>query len=342
MKTKFLSILTLLTLMHVNSIAQQKVALHSGGNTTIYGGMNPFVDAYNASATGDTIYLSGGAFTSPATIDKGLVIIGAGFHPDSTNATHPTIISNYPIYLGENSDSIHLEGLEIRDLYKSYNIQVNNLTITYCKFKTINLCSGSSPSVFSTDLAIIKSIVTETINVNGTNGSLFSNSILHKIENSHSNTFQNNIFLYSGTGTYPLFQNSGNNTIMNNIMNTDNIYIANANGNTFYNNIFGHLTPNLWIINTDVNNYKGIDMSTVYVNQTGNTFDYAHDYHLQPAAATLYLGNDGSEVGIYGGLFPFKEGAVPQNPHIQSKNIAPQTDNNGDLNIQIEVEAQNN
>jgi hypothetical protein len=47
-------------------------------------------------------------------------------------------------------------------------------------------------------------------------------------------------------------------------------------------------------------------------------------------------------VGIYGGLFPYKEGAVPLNPHISLKNIAPQTDVNGDLNIQLKVNAQDN
>jgi hypothetical protein len=45
---------------------------------------------------------------------------------------------------------------------------------------------------------------------------------------------------------------------------------------------------------------------------------------------------------MYGGSFPYKAGAVPINPHIVTKIIAPQTDVNGDLNINITVGAQDN
>lgn len=49
-------------------------------------------------------------------------------------------------------------------------------------------------------------------------------------------------------------------------------------------------------------------------------------------------------MGIYGGLpnYTFKEGCVPFNPHIISKTIAPNTDVNGHLNINIKVGAQDN
>jgi hypothetical protein len=99
-------------------------------------------------------------------------------------------------------------------------------------------------------------------------------------------------------------------------------------------------TPNYGAASTSIGNYTGIDRATIFVNQTGTPFDYSHNYHLQ--APTTYLGTDNSEVGIYGGTFPYKEGAVPGNPHIQIKNIAPTTDANGDLHIQIQVGAQTN
>lgn len=77
---------------------------------------------------------------------------------------------------------------------------------------------------------------------------------------------------------------------------------------------------------------------TVFINQSGNIFDYNQDYHLVDPAT--YLGIDNTEVGIYGGMYPIKDGAVPQNPHIQTKSVAPITDVNGDLQIEIQVEAQ--
>ena len=56
----------------------------------------------------------------------------------------------------------------------------------------------------------------------------------------------------------------------------------------------------------------------------------------------MYTGTDDSQIGIYGGVYyPYKEGAVPSNPHIQLQNIAPST-TNGLLNVQIKAVAQEN
>jgi hypothetical protein len=107
--------------------------------------------------------------------------------------------------------------------------------------------------------------------------------------------------------------------------------------NTFANNIFS-VVPNTGT-NTFIGNYNSIDLTTVFMNQSGNVFSYSHNYHLVDPGT--YQGVDNTEVGIYGGLFPYKEGAVPQNPHIQFKSIAPTTDASGNLQIEIQVEAQN-
>ena len=87
---------------------------------------------------------------------------------------------------------------------------------------------------------------------------------------------------------------------------------------------------------TDLNNYHGIDFTTVYVNAG------EEDFHLLGDAKTTYLGDDGKEVGIYGGMLPFKEGAVPSNPHIIQKMISTTSESNGFLNISFKVGAQQN
>jgi hypothetical protein len=53
-----------------------------------------------------------------------------------------------------------------------------------------------------------------------------------------------------------------------------------------------------------------------------------------------FAGTDGKQVGIYGGSFPYKEGAVPSPPHVRSKVIASSTDGQGKLNVQITTTAQ--
>jgi len=86
------------------------------------------------------------------------------------------------------------------------------------------------------------------------------------------------------------------------------------------------------------NNYLGVPRANIFVNQSGSSIDYTHDYHLKNPE--LYLGTDGTQVGIYGGTKPFKEKCLPTNPQVISKTIAKETDANGNLQINITVKAQ--
>jgi hypothetical protein len=52
------------------------------------------------------------------------------------------------------------------------------------------------------------------------------------------------------------------------------------------------------------------------------------------------LGTDGTQVGIYGGALGYKPGAVPSNPHFSSATVAPTTNKDGKLNVNVKVIAQ--
>lgn len=47
-------------------------------------------------------------------------------------------------------------------------------------------------------------------------------------------------------------------------------------------------------------------------------------------------------MNVYDDRRLYKEGAVPLNPHISSKTIAPTTNASGNLQIELQVEAQDN
>ena len=321
--------------------AQQRVARLSAGVTTIYSSTNPFVDAYTDAVVGDTIYLSGGGFTAPTTIDKGIVIFGAGFHLDSTTATFPTTISN-SITLGANSDNLYVEGVEFQNINRYSADTANNVSFVRCRMG--NFTSTNNGAGQSVGIEFIQNI-TGTLNLFGITNSVVSNNIITgQIISSVSNLISNNLLKKQGSTYYESLKSVNNCTFTNNVFfhNSTSSFSTSLSGNIFENNVFVLVSPNLGAVPVDNNNYKGIDITTVFVNQSGNVFDYTHDYHLQSAAQTLYLGTDSTEVGLYGGLFPYKEGAVPQNPHISTKTIAPQTTTNGDLNIQNKVNAQNN
>jgi hypothetical protein len=342
MKTILQSIFGALLLISTTANAQQRVALHSSGVTTIFSSVNPFLDAYNASIDGDTIYLPGGTFTPPTNFEKKLVIFGAGHYVDSTMTTGKTFI-NGNVQFRENADNFHIEGVEITGGVTLYNNEsINGVIIKRCKINGALNVNGDLTNP-STNLNIIGNIIIQQINLANAQTAILSNNIIVKtFVGSNSNLFSNNIimgYIWGSSHDYVFYGN--NNTLNNNIIlwtgyNAD----VNGYGNIFNNNLYVEETPNYGTTPTALNNYTNIPQIDIFVNQTGVAFNYAHDYHLQNPAT--YLGTDGTEIGIYGGMFPYKEGAVPNNPHIQLKNITPTTDNNGDLNIQLKVEAQDN
>ncbi len=320
--------------------AQRVVALHNTSGASMYSSTNPFVDAYNDAVDGDTIYLPGGAFTPPTLIDKQLTIIGAGYHPDSTTATFPTLISAQ-VSLGENADNCHIEGIEFGSHFLIENqASVNNLIVKRCKINGNFQVQGNLTTP-CTNFGIVESIFESRVYGDNLTNSSFNNCFFtDQLIRSNSNVVKNSIFFRIGSsGTY-VSTDSENTTYSNNIFVGSSGYVISGTGNIIYNNIFEDDSPILGGSPITNGNYYDIPQVDIFVNQTGNTFDYAHDYQLQSPAT--YQGTDGTPVGVYGGVFPYKAGAVPFNPHIRFKNIAPQTDNNGELSIEVHVGAQNN
>lgn len=315
----------------------QKVVLHGSSGTQHFDGTSALQSAYTAAVSGDTIYLPGGLFNSPANFEKQLTIFGAGHYVDSTLATGKTFI-NGNIQLRENADNFHIEGVEISGDFTFYNNEsVNGVLVKHCKINgTFNVAGNLSNA--SEVMALTGSVVVGSINLSNAKYALISNSIINYVYNSEGNYIHNNICFgrwYSSNSNNGNLQGNGN-QVYNNIFLTPSLYATAGTGNTLYNNLFTH-TPGFGTGNALQNNYT--DISDVFVNQSGTAFNYTHDYHLQDP--TTYLGSDGTQVGIYGGAFPYKEGAVPSNPHIQEQTIAP-TATNGQLNVHIKAAAQNN
>lgn len=333
MKRQTLLTLTIAIAMTMTMNAQT-IALHSSTGVQIIKGNNALALAYTAAQNGDTLYLSGHTFTPPGAFDKQLTIFGAGHYVDSTLATGKTFI-NGSVTLNQNADLFYLEGVEITGNFNlATNQSINNVTIKRCKINgnTDVLGGLSNPS---TDLALIGNVFIGAINLSNATSVLIANNIIQNgFFPSNGNQISNNIFFNMSTSYYIY---GDNNVINNNIFLLPNI--SPSTGNSYNNNLFVAASPIYGTTPTAIGNYTGIAQTAIFVNQTGHAFDYTHNYHLQ--APTTYLGTDGSQVGIYGGTFPYKEGAVPLNPHIQLKNIAPTTNANGDLQIQIQVEAQN-
>lgn len=323
--------------LSVISFTQKQVALQSNGVTSIFGGVDPFIDAYNTSIDGDTIYLPGGVLSFPTTINKRLTIYGAGHYPDSTTETAKTVLSG-SLTISQGADSLHLEGIEIvATLLTTNNHKIDHLTITRCKIGNVYIYGDqTTPCEY---LTIKESVINGYLHLdNATLGIISNNIVSSQVYTTNNFAFYNNIFLYSATSSYYVFNDIDNCTINNNIFlkSNSNILHSNCISNTLYNNLF--TTTINSPLNTLTNNYYNVDMSTLFINQTGYLFSYSFDYHLNSPGS--YPGTDATQAGIYGGVFPCKLSSVPQNPHISYKNVAPATNPSGFLNIHFKVNAQ--
>ena len=305
--------------------AQMKVALHHNGTVSMFSGASPFIAAYDASVNGDTIYLPGGIFNPPPVVTKGIYIIGAGHYPDSTTATSVTDISTLNIYAGSNK--LKLEGLYIPSgITFATNQKIDSVVILRCFLGGLAYSGSYNPATNCDGHLIYQNIIGSITLTHTSNIKVFNNIINHITSMQENAWIKNNKIGIVSDMTYCFFEN--------NILSQ---HFAEGY-NTFRNNIFEYAPGGG--TNTYLNNYYNLPFSTVFVNYTDWNNYYTDNLHL--VSPGTYIGTDATQVGIYGGLYPYKEGAVPSNPHIRAKSIGLTPDVNGKLKVNFTVAAQNN
>ena len=326
---------------------QIAVALHTSGEgeareVIFYYRSDGFQQAYAEAVDGDTIYLPGGTFTPPLSITKQLVIFGAGHYPDATTETGKTYI-NGEMRLAAGADHLHLEGLHITGGFSTLtNVSVNHIRVVRC-FISGNISMRGDKTNASTNISFTGCVINSSgVNYfdNIVNLAIHNSIIGGRINGSEANLFSNNIFFFTTNNAY-IFNSSDNNTIRNSIFyHSSNIYwVSVSTGNTWRNNIIPATAPIFGTGDTDTGNHKGVAFSPVFVSQSGNAFSYADDYNL--VNPVTYPGTDGTQVGLYGGVFPYREMAVTIAPHIKSSSVGSKTDADGKIEVEITVEAQN-
>lgn len=341
---KTIYILSAILLLNFTATAQKNVvALHSGETVTFFEGHDALSTAYNASQNGDILYLSGGSFPG-IDINKSISIIGVGVHPDSVAATLPTTITGN-MSINSSANNAKIVGLEILgNLTKPHNRSVSNIEIFRVKVNGFAnfATSASGSSGTAENWHIRQCIFVGTASFGTVINSLIENNYFNKsIGSSTSNTFKNNLILEEQAQTW---QTMHSNMFWNNIFfQTDNNIFNNSwsASNEFQHNIFAASTPDLGSSPVEVNNHKGVNLSTALVNYTGGDFSYEQNYRLTSAAQSDYPGKDDVGIGVYAGTFPFKDGLMPAQPHIYEKNIAPTINSEGKLEVEVKVRAQN-
>lgn len=344
MKKIFASLVLLVATSATSVFAQSNLVatlIHNGTVKAYYSG-SALVQAYNAAVDGDTIMLSAGTFQS-VTIFKSLTIIGSGMHTDTIKNIFPTKLAG-DFYIGcENKtlSNVKLEGIyhNNRIIFSAYNGALLNCSFHKCRFKEV-VTDGNGyydPPHHNTVFSNCKITYDISFSNNKQSNFSFINSVVHNADIGGGTTpsmeFVNCVYIHNWKDSNNILEEVGNSNFTNCLIITDRdkgnlpIY-ANANRCVSNYNCFGNITDNT---NAVVSGYT--DLFKTY---TGTYSDW-ETFELTDAAKAKYLGTDGTEVGIYGGFYPFSPETTM--PKISKFNVAKKSTADGKLSVDIEVVA---
>lgn len=295
---------------------------HEGTITTFYSG-NALKDAYAAAAEGDVITLSSGTFAS-VDIKKNITLRGAGMMPDE----NPTVITgNISVYCpSSETNYLTLEGFYLngRISFESYSSGVTkDPRFVKCQFKEFYYSNINN-------MMAVNSFF-KNFSASGNNTGNFINCYLGEVDGNssmQSSTFTNCVFWLGNRSLNYLPNCSLKNCVIGQSGNFSNPFPASTIATYCY--YYGSI----------LNPFENSPTSTNVVMNDMSATDIFSDTDLQILKDELqstWLGDDGTQVGIYGGFLPFDP--TPTNPQITKFNVASKTTADGKLSVDIEVKA---
>ena len=327
--------------------AQQPFAtLPHNDSVQAFYGMNALQQAHAAAVDGDVINLSSGAFYS-VNITKALTIRGQGmFNDDSIGLIRTRILNTFNVEVPDTVHRLTLIGLDFAP-NANMNLRVaNNPLFLKCRFQTVAHQTGTdyhtSNAVFIN--CIVGNWSNQTYTSSGTTywyatGTTFYNSVILSQGAHDSPDILVNCIANQNVYTDAI----SNKTIMNSILYCSIMTNQTGNGYTSYNTI-GINT--YWTSSHGYRIYFDLtDMATHNLhNYTGyaqifqtfnNNYSDGMSMALNDDIATTILGDDGTQVGIYGGQYPWDDKV--SNPLIGHFSAARRTNTQGNLEVNIEV-----
>lgn len=306
---------------------QTATLVASDGTTQIFYGIDGLKNAVNAASDENTIYLSAGTFNALSGLSKAVKIIGVGGFNE--NDARNTVIKSMTIQRGDRTytEYIELEGFKLSGGMTIYNS--DNIRIKKIKFGSDFSFTREAVQGDFANIEIIQCLADQYISLYGINTNmLISNSIIRQIQGTvldFSTIVVSNCIIH-----YSYY--ASNLTLQNNIIVANN---ASGAPNAVNNNIFTG-SNNFPSVSNKSGNWENVTLSAIFVNQPENKWDVSYDYNLKNPEN--YIGTDGTQVGIYGGAYPWNP--IPSNPQILESKVEATTTNNGKLNFQIKAEAQ--
>lgn len=312
-----------------NVCAQGMTAtLQSGDNLSVLYGVNAFINAYAEAKDGDQITLSAGTFNAPeGSITKSVKITGVGAYEETGN----TVFESLTVSGTDN----RIEGIKFSKILYASNSK--NLIVARCWIEKLDASSNYTNPLFrecvikvpanfkyARDFTIMNCTISQFFGTNNSDEENVGNIL--------------NTVIYEWNGAigrvpYAIYKNClmGHN---------DNFALTDASRqlqlnkpSEFYYNVGfkngGYYNPVFKVVNDciSVNNQ---------ILSFESLFNNTESYPAKPQNAPT--GDDGTVVGPYGGT-GFSE--YPAIPRIISKDIDGKTNDDGKINVKIEVKAEN-
>lgn len=335
---KLFALMIAVVCMAATATAQEAIAMLKHGTTTkTFTGIDALKSAHEAADNGDLITLSSGTFTA-VDITKTVTIRGAGMEYDATYNTQPTIISgDFTIAVPDGtSGNVQIEGIYHEKTITFNNaIQLLNPKFIKCRLGTVRCgtytvqgteyrcavrdaiflhckiinyvgCAKNSSETFISCYVCDPNTSSDV----ATSEMYFRNCIVYLSYSSylHSSKFINCIIIRSSSNynTYTSFQN------------------CLLKSGTF---------PNLTESSNHYWTYE--NTANIFKTYTG-TYNSTETFELNDDAKALYVDENGKEIGIHGGTFPYNPRVA--GPHIKSMEVAPRSTADGMLNVKMTIE----
>lgn len=321
-----------------NTFAQDQIAtLLHGNDLTVYYGADAFIEAYTIAETGDIITLSGGTFNG-CDIDKAVTIHGAGYVYDELMMMEPTKFEGI-IHFSGGSETEHII---VEGVYFARAVLYDNLSFAEfnkCLFNFGFSSTGNSSSANS--LRFINSRIKSSFKCDRVTNIMIINSTISSLYYFESQLTEKNIIAYNSViSSHRINANSDNNAAK--YCDFTNCILSIADSDCIPNNTCtlnncicitnGHGSLLQYALN---NNCLEVETeSEVFISDWESQYQY-NPYILLDEIANSIVGTDGTQVGIYGGMYPWTD--RPNHMIMRRCTVGSRTTDDGHLSVDIEV-----
>ena len=280
----------------------------------VYVGKEAFKNAYTDAVNGDVITLSSGSFTVPSAFQKELSVYGAGYEEDAESGTAVTTLSGtIEIKDIESLSNLHFEGLRINgDI--TFRVPVSKMVISKCYISQHVYLYGT----LSKDITIEQSVI--GLGVGGYNFSEY----ITKAENLRvKNCILSGVSIFDPSSTVQI-----DHCLIFGQTNNDRDYVYPF---VYTNCIFGKYKYRVYVVGTleycilplgDAIHYSNLRYPDKVFSDSDDGWadSYSPDRTYTLLLPGEWIGSDGTEIGIHGGMGFSK---VPSTPVIKNMTVTP-------------------